>query len=199
MSDFDEKYWTNRYLQGQTQWDAGNVTTPLKDYFDQLEDKGLKILIPGGGNGYEAAYLHQQGFEQVYLMDLSPVPLQRFKERNPHFPDSHLLLEDFFEHQKTYDLLVEQTFFCALDPKQRPAYAQQAYKLLEPGGHLVGVLFEGDVNKDKEQPPFGGSKAEYLEYFSPFFKIQHFEQCYNSIKPRAGRELWIDLEKEFSE
>lgn len=194
MSDFGENYWTNRYKQGQTQWDAGTITTPLKEYFDQLGQKHLKILLPGGGNGYEAAYLHQQGFSQVYLLDISPLPLKQFRERNPAFPQAHLLQEDFFTHEGHYDLVVEQTFFCALDPSLRPAYAKKANELLKPGGLLVGVLFEGSFNKD--QPPFGGSREEYLSYFAPYFKVGKMEPCYNSIKPRSGRELWLELKKE---
>ncbi|WP_224995662.1 methyltransferase domain-containing protein [Cesiribacter sp. SM1] len=193
MSDFNEKYWTDRYLTGQTQWDAGNITTPLKEYFDKLQERDLKILIPGGGNGYEAEYLHKAGFSEVYLLDISPLPLQQFKIRNPHFPEAHLLLQDFFKLDDQFDLLVEQTFFCALHPSQRTAYAKKAHELLKPGGHLLGLLFDAPLNEDF--PPFGGSREEYLEYFEPLFTIQKFEPSYNSIKPRAGRELWIDLVK----
>ncbi len=193
MSVFDEKYWTNRYRSGETQWDAGQITTPLKIYFDQLHDSSIKILVPGGGNGYEAEYLHRLGFCQVYLLDLSPHPLQDFKIRNPDFPQAHLMQDDFFALKDGWDLIVEQTFFCALHPSERPAYAQKAYDLLKPGGHLVGVLFDAPLNTDR--PPFGGSRQEYLSYFEPLFTIRKLEPCYNSIKPRAGSELWVDLEK----
>lgn len=37
---------------------------PLKVYFDQLTNKDLKILIPGGGNSHEAEYL----LKKVLLM-----------------------------------------------------------------------------------------------------------------------------------
>lgn len=196
MSVFNEKYWTNRYQSGQTQWDAGRITTPLKEYFDTLHDRSIKILIPGGGNGYEAEYLHQQGFDQVYLLDLSPLPLESFQRRNPEFPAAHLLEDDFFHLQDGYDIIVEQTFFCALHPSERPAYARKAYELLKPGGRLVGLLFEGTLNTvHPDQPPFGGIKEEYQQYFEPYFKIHKLGRCYNSIKPRAGRELWINLER----
>lgn len=194
MSVFDEKYWNDRYNQGQTQWDTGSITRPLKEYFDQLQDPNIKILIPGGGNGYEAEYLHDQGFKYVFLLDFSLIPLEDFRNRNPSFPEIHLLKNDFFKLQETYDLLVEQTFFCALHPSQRQAYAQKAYELLKPGGHLVGLLFDDVLNK--KFPPFGGNREEYLQYFEPLFKINKFEPCHNSIKPRAGRELWIDVERE---
>lgn len=193
MSVFDEKYWNDRYLQGQTQWDAGTITTPLKEYFDGLEDKSLKILIPGGGNGYEAEYLHRAGFGNVYLLDLSPLPLQAFQQRNLQFPRARLLQGDFFALEDQFDLIVEQTFFCALHPSQRPAYVQKARELLNPGGRLVGLLFSIPLNKDF--PPFGGDMAEYKTLFESGFSQVKIEPCYNSIKPRAGSELWINMQK----
>ena len=52
--DLSEKAWDNRYLNNDIGWDLGTVSPPLKAYFDQLENKELKILIPGGGNAHEA-------------------------------------------------------------------------------------------------------------------------------------------------
>lgn len=191
MITFDEKYWTNRYQAGETQWDAGSITTPLKVYFDGLVDKDMQILLAGGGSGHEAAYLHEQGFREVFLLDFSEVPLKNFQQRYPAFPADHLLQKDFFELDGAFDLIVEQTFFCALHPAQRPAYASQMARLLKPGGRLVGVLFE--IPLTAEGPPFGGTREEYLQYFRPYFTIHTLEACYNSIKPRLGKELWIDL------
>jgi thiopurine S-methyltransferase len=46
----------------------------------------------------------------------------------------------------------------------------------------------------KTSPRLAGNKEEYLGYIGKEFKIHTFETCYNSIKPRAGRELFINLE-----
>jgi methyl halide transferase len=40
-------YWNNRYLEENTTWDLGQVSPPLKNYIDQLENKAVSILIPG--------------------------------------------------------------------------------------------------------------------------------------------------------
>ncbi len=53
----DKTYWKYRYQQKQTGWDIGFASTPLVTYFDHLNDKDIKILIPGCGNAYEAEYL----------------------------------------------------------------------------------------------------------------------------------------------
>lgn len=188
----DENYWKNRYLENQISWDIGYTSTPLKNYFDQLTDKSIRILIPGGGNSYEAEYLYQQGFDHVFVVDIAKEPLQNLKSRVPSFPEKQLLHTDFFDLNQTVDLIVEQTFFCALNPILRPRYASKMAELLQPKGKLVGLLFDDPLYTD--HPPFGGNREEYQHYFQDKFHFKYFETCYNSIKPRQGRELFINLQ-----
>ncbi len=189
----DKEFWDQRYLNQETGWDIGNIATPLKTYFDQLSNKELKIIIPGCGNAYEAEYLFNNGFSNVFLIDLSPTALAQFSERVPDFPTSQLICEDFFNHGNKYDLMIEQTFFCAIDPSLRSDYAKHTAEILNPNGKLIGLLFNDKLNT--EHPPFGGNKKEYLNYFSPYFNIDIMETAHNSIKPRSGRELFIKLTK----
>lgn len=185
--------WEKRYQDNETGWDIGSVSRPLQEYFDQLTNKDLRILIPGCGNAHEAAYLHEKGFSNVFLVDLATTPLKNFAKKYPDFPKDHLIQANFFEHIGVYDLIVEQTFFCAIHPKDRSAYAKQASSLLANGGKLVGLLWAVPMNES--HPPFGGSKEEYLQYFKPYFKLKTFELAHNSIKPRAERELFLIAEK----
>ncbi|HEV2480761.1 MAG TPA: methyltransferase [Puia sp.] len=203
----DERYWNERYLQGNMGWDIGDVSPPLRVYFDQLTAKDAAILIPGCGNSYEAEYLLKKGFTNITLLDISPVLIGRLRERLPATPALRLLEADFFDHQGAYDLIVEQTFFCALDPARRPAYAEQMHDLLKPGGHLAGLLFDRDfgpngppdgpeVGRPKaNHPPFGGHTAEYQNLFEKRFRLRTLTPCYNSIKPRAGTELFLIAER----
>ncbi len=190
---FDKTYWENKYHENATGWDIGYASAPLTDYFNQLRDKKLKILIPGGGNCYEAEYLFEQGFKNIFVIDIAEQPLKNLKARFPNFPDHQLIHDDFFNHQGTYDLIVEQTFFCALDPAMRQKYADKMADLLTENGKLAGLLFDFELTEDG--PPFGGSTAEYLPLFSQKFTIKKLERCYNSIKPRNGRELFFIFEK----
>jgi len=187
-----EKYWSQRYHEERTGWDIGYPSTPLKTYIDQLTDRCIKILIPGAGNAYEAEYLWQQGFTNVYVMDISAVPLAAFKKRNPDFPNQQLLQEDFFNHKDQYDLIFEQTFFCSFVPttKNRFAYSKHMNALLKPTGKLVGVWFDIPLTGDMEKRPFGGDKELYLKYLSKHLKAISFEHCYNSIPQRQGNELF---------
>lgn len=185
----DASYWSNRYRNHQTQWDIGFPSTPLKTYIDQLENKEVRILIPGCGNAYEAEYLHQRGFINVTIVDIAEEPLTAFKNRIPSFPEDHLVTADFFELDGKFDLILEQTFFCALNPKLRVAYVEKMNSLLSAKGKLVGVLFNIPLNSDK--PPFGGHIGEYSPLFNRYLTVKVMEKCYNSIEPRRGNELFV--------
>ncbi len=186
--DFWEQRWTNM----QIGWDLGEVSPPIAEYINQLTNKELKILIPGCGNAYEAEYLHQKGFKNVYIVEISQGAINSFKKRYPDFPDQHIIHSDFFEIDGQYDLIIEQTFFCAINPKMRKKYVQQMTKLLKTKGKLVGLLFNTEFSGG---PPFGGHKDEYLQLFSDNFNIKIMEKAYNSIKPRQDNELFVILEK----
>jgi SAM-dependent methyltransferase len=189
----DENFWSERYKLGLTGWDIGSPSSPFVQYLDQIENKSVRVLIPGAGNAYEAYYGFRNGFSNIHVLDISDEPLNMFRLKYPDFPKRNLHHQNFFNHSSAYDLILEQTFFCALDPGLREMYSQKMLELLNPGGILVGVLF--DRNFDFQGPPFGGSKEEYLTYFAKKFEVEIFEPCYNSIPERLGSELFIKLRK----
>jgi copper chaperone CopZ len=101
-------------------------------------------------------------------------------------------LGDFFKHQGKYDIIIEQTFFCALPPFLRQKYVWKMHHLLADDGILAGLLF----NRTFEvSPPFGGSKKEYELLFKNAFDVIKFETAQNSIAPRTNSELFIEFKK----
>ena len=191
----DEGYWSKRYNENTAAWDAGAITAPLKEYFEQLADKKIAMLIPGCGNSHEAEYLLQQGFANITLIDISSVLCKKLEEKFSQYIGCGLTIicGDFFDHQGGYDLVVEQTFFCALVPALRNKYAEKMHRLLKPGGKLVGLLFNHDFEGG---PPFGGTENEYRQLFHQHFTIATMEKCYNSIAPRKVAELFVKLIKQ---
>ncbi|RXR22529.1 class I SAM-dependent methyltransferase [Flavobacterium stagni] len=189
MTKLNSAYWQNRYETQSTGWDVGSITAPLKTYLDQIEDKSIRILIPGGGNSYEFEYLITHGFTNVNVLDFAQQPLLNIQNRLPEVNPKQLIHADFFEHKATYDLIIEQTFYCALDPSLRDQYVQHMHGLLAKGGKLIGLLFQFPLTESG--PPFGGSKEEYILRFSPYFNIKTLETAYNSIPPRQGNELFF--------
>ncbi|QIE58561.1 DNA-binding protein VF530 [Rasiella rasia] len=197
MTENNKEYWTNRYNEGDIGWDVGEATQPLVSYFDQLTNKELRILIPGAGNSYEAAYLHKNGFTNVHILDISEVPLKNFQKRNPDFPQERCYHQDFFKHKGTYDLIIEQTFFCSFEPDQmtRVKYVTKMASLLAPKGKLVGLLMENSSIEDNSLRPYGATEAQYRAYLKPHFTIAHLEKCYNSIATRRNNELFGIFQK----
>lgn len=189
----NKNFWNDKYVASETGWDVGKLTTPLKEYFDQLNNKKVKILIPGCGNAYEAEYLFKNKFSSTFILDYSEQALTNFINRVPNFSKKQLLNDNFFDTQGEYDIIIEQTFFCAIDRNRRRDYFVKMHDLLKPNGKLVGLLFDDSLNKN--HPPFGGSKSEYKELFDPYFNIKVFETAYNSINSRNGRELFMILVK----
>jgi methyl halide transferase len=193
MTEFLSKdYWNNRYETEQTGWDLKTISPPLKTYIDQLTDKNLRILMPGCGSGYEAQYLAEQGFQNVTVIDIAPLAVEIMKKNLADYQQVKVIEGDFFAHTDEYDLILEQTFFCAIDPSLRPKYVQKMSELLAENGKLVGLLFEVQFPKN---PPFGGSKEEYENLFLKKFDIKILEPCYNSAKPRQGSELFFNFSK----
>lgn len=196
MIALDHKYWQDRYENKRTGWDLGIVSRPIKDYIDQLENKKLKILIPGAGNSHEAQYLYDKGFTNIHILDIVKAPLKYAQHQLPHLPDSSFIHKNFFEHKGSYDLIIEQTFFCALEKRFRESYVKQTYQLLKNHGKLVGVLF--NFQEARKEPPYGGSTEEYQSLFNPFYRIIKMDNCYNSSQSRIGKELFIKLEKKIN-
>lgn len=137
--------------------------------------------------------MFNKGFLNVYVADIAKTPIKNLKTRIPEFPDNQLLHTDVFNIEGSFDLILEQTFFCALLPKLRPEYAKKMHQLLEPQGKLVGLFF--DFPLTAEGPPFGGCKTEYLTYFQDLFDIKTLEPCYNSYPKRQGKELFFNFTK----
>ncbi|GGW44800.1 methyltransferase domain-containing protein [Arenibacter certesii] len=193
MMKQSKELWENRYQSGDTGWDIGYASPPLTTYIDQLPNKDIKILIPGAGNAYELIYLVENGFDNVYVVDIAKAPLDRIRVQLPNYPVEQLIEGDFFDLDLTgFDLILEQTFFCALDPNFRPKYVHKMKQLLKPTGKLVGLLFTFPLTKDG--PPYGGSLEEYKALFKDHFKFKVLEVAYNSIKPREDKELFFIFE-----
>ncbi len=193
MSELDPGYWQNRWGNDNTPWDIGVVSPPIQRYIDQLSRKDMRILIPGAGRAHEAIYLHQKGFTQVYVCDWAEAAFDYLREQVPDFPTAHLLIADFFDLILELDLILEQTFFCAIDPGLRTRYAAKAAELLVANGRVAGLLFARPF--PFAGPPFGGTEEEYREVFAPYFSIAEMSISPHSIKPRLGNELFFELEK----
>ena len=121
--------------------------------------------------------------------------LDLFKEICPRFPKDQILIGDFFSLKKPlfFDVIIEQTFFCAIDPVLRPNYIKKTNEILKENGKIIGLLFNREF--DTNGPPFGGTEKEYRGLFNSKFNFKKFENSLLSSLPRKEYEFWIELIK----
>ncbi len=195
MKKLNADYWERRWQGQQTGWDIGQASPPLMHYAIPLLPNNPRILIPGAGSAHEAIALHQMGFTNVTVCDWAESAFDHLRASVPDFPEENLIVSDFFDLQLTaeIDLVLEQTFFCAIDPSLRPRYVEKMHRLIRSGGHLAGVLFAKPFQF--AGPPFGGTQEEYETLFGKQFQIQQLNISSHSIQPRLGNELFIELLK----
>lgn len=191
----NENFWNNRYLENNTGWDLGAISPAIKKWFDTKKNKDLQILIPGAGKGHEVKYGFDHGFNNIHYLDISNGAVTFFKDNCTNFPKEQILISDFFDLKKDlfFDVVIEQTFFCAISPILRKSYIKKTYEILKENGCIIGLLFNRKF--DTQGPPFGGLYEEYVELFSTLFVIEKLENSINSAIPRKGNEFWIKMRK----
>lgn len=192
----EAQYWDLRYLKGETGWNLNSLSPPLVHFIHSLPEtaKNWHILFPGSGESPDPAFWYNNGFKNTFALDFSSEARKLFLDKNPTFPSQQFLCTDFFcLPPENWDLILEQTFFCALPPSLRKDYVEQMYRILKPGALLAGVWF----NRHFEQngPPYGSSVHENIDLFSLGFDIISAEPCSHSVKPRAGTEYWMIFRK----
>ena len=194
-NNLDYSFWNLRYQNNQTGWDLGQVSEPIKKWFENQENKKINVLIPGAGKGYEVKYGFENGFENIFYMDFSSMAGDLFKETCPEFPKGQILVGDFFSLKKPlfFDVIIEQTFFCAIDPLLRPNYVEKTNEILKENGEIIGLLFNREF--DTKGPPFGGTEKEYKKLFKSKFNLKKLENCLLSSLPRKDYEFWIEFIK----
>jgi SAM-dependent methyltransferase len=192
MKETSKDFWNSRWETGQTGWDIGTTAPAFINYFSDFSQKNAAILIPGCGSGYEAEFLVSAGYTNITLIDIAPKAVERLNKKFENNHNIHIICGDFFEHQGQYDYLLEQTFFCAINPALRSDYVKKAHAILRPKGKIIAVLFDRSFEGG---PPFSGSKQEYIELFMPYFKITSLETNQRSIPQRMGTEVFGIFEK----
>jgi thiopurine S-methyltransferase len=191
MHDID--YWEQRYENKTDKWDLGHVSEPLRNIIDTIGNKNYRILIPGAGNAYEAEYLIKSGFTDVTVLDLAATPLLQLKKRLHPREQIKIVQQDFFDHVGTYDVILEQTFLCALEPRFRKSYIIKSHELLKKDGFIQGVLF--NFQSKRNEPPYTATLKEYENLFRKRFEIVKLENCLTSEPSRQGKELIIKMKR----
>jgi SAM-dependent methyltransferase len=188
---YEQADWQKHYDEDDLAWDLGEVANPFVRLW---EDKVLTpgtLIVPGCGQGHEVIYFAERGV-QVTGVDYSPGAVKLLGDSlSRKNLNAQVLHRNFFEleaaHDQAYDAMLEQTFFCAIDRDQRPAYVETVSRILKPGGCLFGLFYE---TGEEGGPPFNTSEADIQNHFSEAFDIERLEKCSFSSEKRKDKE-WL--------
>lgn len=183
--------WEKCWEQELTPWDLGQPT-PVIVHLHQTGalPKG-RTMVPGCGRGYDVVAMACPD-RYVVGVDLSDKAIKKAIELSSSLPNADyftFLKEDFFTWHPTelFDLIFDYTFFCAIDPGMRSAWASRMEYLLKPDGELITLMFP--ISDHVGGPPYKVSIADYEEVLHPLgFKAVSIVENDLAIGARKGRE-----------
>ena len=193
MGGYSQEDWQRHYDEDDLGWDLGHVAPPFVDLLESNAIMPCKTLVPGCGRGHEVIFLAENGFD-LTAVDYSIGAVNHLNsvilERKLNIKVLNL---DFFEldstHDRLYDLLIEQTFFCAISPSQRPLYVETVARILKKGGMIAGLFYH---TGQEGGPPFNTTRQDIIKYFSGSFEIRELIRAKNSAEKRRDKE-WLAI------
>jgi methyl halide transferase len=182
--------WEQKYIEGETHWDRGQVSPPLMQYITTHPLLG-RVLVPGCGRGNDVAALARAGVD-VTGLDIAPTAVREAKERYPEAAD-RFIAGDLFnlapELRGAFDVVVEHTCLSGMSPDLRENYRLGVESALKPGGQLVGIWFiNPDLDPGCAGPPFPLSVEELDRLFGDGFEVIEDYVPDVAFEGREGRE-----------
>ncbi|XP_010101337.2 probable thiol methyltransferase 2 isoform X2 [Morus notabilis] len=183
--------WEQCWKQGLTPWDLGGPT-PLLLHLHRTGSlpKG-RALLPGCGTGYDVVAI--AGPERYVIgLDISGHAINKAIQLSSSHPNSSyftFLEADFFTCHPTdlFDLIFDYTFFCAIEPHLRSAWARKMADILKPDGELITLMFP--ISDHVGGPPYKVSVSDYEEVLHPMgFKAISITDNELAVGPRKARE-----------
>ena len=188
--------WAGRYRGGDTPWDLGRPHPELVRRLaaGELGPPG-RALVPGCGRGHDALALAGAGWEvtALDLVALEGPSLSFFAARGGRF-----LVRDAlgFASDTPFDLVLDHTFFCAVEPSERPAWGRMVTRTLAPAGRLFALIFPVGRAPEEGGPPFGMHAGDLLAALGEGFTLECDEPTREPIAERRWGERWAVLRRD---
>eukprot|EP00892_Ulva_mutabilis_P009053 jgi/Ulvmu1/651/UM010_0022.1 len=170
--------------------------------------KGKSAVVPGCGRGYDLVTFAKHGASKVVGFEISESAAAVARAYTAAQPDSaaadvSVEVADWLDPSSgsasdvTFDVGYDYTFFCALHPDMRRAWAEGWARRLRSGGTLLALAFPIE-EKGREGPPWPLQVSDYEEALVPCgFRCIKLEPVVpeKATQPkRAGREIltvWV--------
>ncbi|XP_004287179.1 PREDICTED: probable thiol methyltransferase 2-like isoform 2 [Fragaria vesca subsp. vesca] len=137
--------WDKLWEQGVTPWDLGRPTPVVAHLHKSGGLPKGRALVPGCGTGYDVVEIACPD-RLVTGLDISHNAINKALQLFSSLPNAMhftFLKVDFFTWHPTdlFDLVFDYTFFCAIEPDMRSAWAQKMADILKPDGELITLMF----------------------------------------------------------
>jgi SAM-dependent methyltransferase len=184
----DAGFWNQLYAPGRDGWELGRAAPPLERFFAHHSPQGKRALVVGAGRGNEARMLAALG-AKVTALDFADEAVAALRA----IPGIDARQQDLFAlRDAEWDLVVEHTCFCAIDPDRRDEYVAAVAAALVPGGELVALFWE---HGRPGGPPFSTTKSELEQRFGARFEWISDEVAPDSVAARQGQERLVLLRR----
>ncbi len=191
--------WDALWTTGVTPWDMGEPSPPLVAWLREGRlPTGRRVLLPGCGRAYEARLLAEAGYEVVGV-DLSPQAVAAAHAALPDLPRVSILLADMIADvdriaATPFDWAFDQTFFCAIEPRDRAPAAAALARSLRTGGELWALTFQ---TQNTACPPYHTDPDEYANiHIAAGFELIEIRPVGDiSHAARRGRETLVRLRR----
>jgi hypothetical protein len=189
--------WSERYRSGETPWDQGGPHPELVRRLaaGELAPSGSgRALVGGAGRGHDALALARAGWRVLavdFAEGLPPSVDEAFAAADSRFLRADALaLED-----DPFDLVFEHTFFCALDPADRPRWGAMVRRLTLPGARVVAVAFPANKPRSEGGPPHGTTPADLAAALGDDFELVLDVPCVAGCEGRVWEERWVEVRR----
>ncbi len=165
-----ETDWETRYQTNDMPWEKGEPSPGTVDFLDAHPNlKRGTVLVPGCGTGHDVRAWANAGFEATGF-DLAPSAIQIAQQKTSADLKAKFVVGNFLSDAPTqlFDWIFEHTLFCAIAPERRDEYVVAVTRWLKPDGQYLAVNY---LIPDEDGPPFGTTREEQLNRFSPHFEL----------------------------
>ena len=193
----DPDFWEDIYKRNDIGWDLNGPTPIFNKIANKL--KPGRVIILGAGRGHDAIIFSKLNFE-VTAVDFAPSAinyLEKLCKKNNIKVNA--VQSDIFSLGKYYDnyfdYIIEQTCFCAIDPRRRKEYERLVFRILKTAGNLIGLWYPLDKAIEDGGPPWGVSRSNLKNIFEKRWIVTKELFSELSVKKRKQREKLIIFKK----
>jgi len=197
QNDLTIDYWNKKWEEGKTSWHSNEVNRTLENHFDKVvgNEKEQRILFPLCGKAFDMKWVADKGHVVVgvessvkavkeffqdhsleYKMDainMAPRGAQVFSSLDDKIK---LFVCDMFDFRSTvaggkFHGVFDRGSLVAINPQDRPRYAEMMAELVLPGGKILTECVEYDPTLFSG-PPHHVPEHHIREIYSKNFDVQ---------------------------